>query len=230
MPKFDIIIPHWGKNRNLTNLATNCVRSIRDHSSDYRIIFVDNGTPPEEFALIEPELRGSMVVRNTQNMGFVRATNQGLALSSAPYVVLMNNDTQAVPNWLELLAAPLELPVGLSGPLTDTQGSWQGRWQGRGRAIILEKHRMLAFFCVMIRREVIDACGYLDEGFGLGFGDDDHYCWLAHQKGFRMALQQDLLIPHHHRSTFKSMFTDVEIKERQRTALDRFYSITGGKP
>ena len=147
-------------------------------------------------------------MKNPCNLGFVKATNQGLALSTAPYVVLMNNDTEAVPQWLEKLERPLHTPgVVMSGPRTTAAGSWQGGVAPNGDCLI-GTDQMLAFFCTMFDRRIFDVCGFLDEDFGVGLGEDDWYCWKVHQAGYRMALVSDLCIPRHHRSTFKALYGD----------------------
>jgi GT2 family glycosyltransferase len=71
----------------------------------------------------------------------------------------------------------------------------------------------------MFRREVFDACGYLDEEFGIGFGDDDWFCWVVQNNGYRLALVTDIVIPHHHRSTFKEMYQKETIQEMQNRAM-----------
>ena len=212
---FDIIIPHYGSSDRLTELCRRCLETIREHSTNYRLIFVDNGSP--QFDDISEELarHPHLLIRNRENIGFVKATNEGLWASRAQFVVLMNNDTEAVPGWLDKLRAPLTGDVGLSGPHTTTRLSWQGsRPQGKGIEI-LNPGSMLAFFCVMIRRDVLDKCGVLDEEFGVGFADDDHFCWKAQQAGFRLAYVSDLTIPHHHRSTFKSLYSPDSIVDQQ---------------
>ncbi len=220
----DIIIPHFGTGR-LTDLCRRCLGTIREHSRDYRLIFVDNGSP--EFDQIRPEVERHehLLIRNTGNVGFVKATNQGIWSSSAPYVVLMNNDTEAVPGWLDKLRAGfVHDHVGMVGPLTTADGSWQGTWKPKPENPYLitrhtRNHTMLAFFCVMIRRAVFDRIGVLDEGFGVGFGDDDEFCHRARAAGYDLALQQDLVIQHEHRSTFRQLYSDERIREMQDAAM-----------
>ncbi len=231
----DIIIPHFGTGR-LTELCIKCLQTIREHTdpSAYRLLLVDNASP--EFEAIRPELERHphLLVRNTTNLGFVKATNQGLALSTAPYVVLMNNDTEAVHDWLQKLTYAFEFDpeVGIAGPLTTAQGSWQGRWQIRGETsvpYILGPGRMLAFFCCMFSRKVIETVGFQHEEFGKfgGFGGDDYYCHVAQEKGFKLALVQNLTIAHHHRSTFKEVHGEDRIADMQKSALALFLEKSG---
>jgi len=219
-PRYDLIVPHYGAGA-LTILSRRCLETIRRYSRNYRLIFVDNGSP--EFSALEPEIRRHphLLIRNTDNVGFVRAVNQGLYSSLAERIVILNNDVEAVPEWLDRLDAALVGNIGLAGPRT-TARSWQGRCPAGRGAVVLPRTAMLAFFCVMIRRDVAHKVGYLDQRFGVGFGDDDDYCYRAHQLGYRLALVRDLVIPHHHRSTFRALYTDRQIQRMQHAALGKY--------
>lgn len=224
MATYDIVIPHFGAG-TLTDVCLACLQSIRQHSEDYRLIFVDNASPEFDHLSAELACHPVQLIRNTRNEGFIKAANQGLALATASYVVLLNNDTLAAAEWLRKLRKPLLRwkHVGLTGPRTTTPESWQGKWIVRGAAnYLLAPGRMLAFFCVMIRRDVIARVGLLDESYGVGFGDDDEYCRRAEKAGYRLALVQDLVIPHHHRSTFRALYSDEEISRMQAAAMEKF--------
>lgn len=220
---FDIIIPSW----NMSEYAINCLLSIKANSFNYRVIFVDNGSSEDEFEKVNQVLQKMphLLIRNETNQGFIKATNAGIMASEAPFIILMNNDTEAVSMWLQKLMNPLMKvkEIGLSGPLTTTVDSWQGRFPKDRRGFIIRDKGMLAFFCTMIKREVFEKVGLLDESFGVGFGDDDDYCHRSLKAGYRLALVQDLIIPHHHRSTFKSLYSVEIIKEMQTNAIDKFY-------
>jgi GT2 family glycosyltransferase len=155
-------------------------------------------------------------------LGFVQAANEGLSTSTAKRVVILNNDTEVAPNWLNYLDAPLRGNVGLAGPRTDARNCWQGAWKGKHGIFLLPRTAMLAFFCVMLRRDVIQTVGYLDYSFGVGFGDDDDYCHRAHLAGFRLAFVPALLIRHHHRTTFKTLYATKEIQSMQQAARAKF--------
>ena len=221
---YDIVIPSW----NMSGMAIKCLLSIEKYSKDYRVIFVDNGSEQEELdkILLVLNKMPHKLIRNETNLGFVKATNAGISASEAPYVVLMNNDTEAVPGWLEKLSHPLRnnKEIMVSGPLTTTPDSWQGSYPKNRIGYVIRERGMLAFFCSMFNRKIFDEVGLLDERFGLGFGDDDDYCRRILTAGYKMALVQDLIIPHHHRSTFKKLFPEDKIKELQKEAIQKFYS------
>lgn len=221
MKEYDIIIPSYNA-EHVIPLAVKCLESIARHSRNYRVIWVQNGGEvPGDIAEALEKLEARLVIKNEQNLGFVKATNQGLMASAAPFVVLMNNDTEAAPGWLAALRAPLKGRVGVTGPVTTARGSWQGReLVVRRRVRIIPPGMMLAFFCVMLRRDVIEKVGLLDEAFGVGLGDDDDYSRRVQAAGFQLALVCGLVIPHHHRSTFKELYSQDEIRRMQYKALD----------
>lgn len=225
--RVDLIIAHHGANRQLDALALACLRSIRRYTlpGAYRLLWIDNGSPVPS-PKIEAELAqhaDKVILKNNSNVGFVKATNMGLRLSDAPYAVLLNNDTEVPLGWLEKLRAPLKGKVGLSGPRTNTRGSWQGRYRPGNDTVILPRGHMLAFFAVMITRQVLETVGCLDEDFGPGLGDDDNFCERAERAGFQLAFVGGLTVKHNHRSTFKALYTEAQIAQMQEEALKLFH-------
>jgi len=187
---------------------------------------VDNGSDAKELKVVEEELGNHdyLLLRNVRNVGFVKAVNQGLSMANSPYIVLLNNDTKVVPEWIEKLKFPLEWDsrIAACGPVTTATDCWQGREKlGEGYRV-LPPSAMLAFFCVMLKKEAVDKVGLLDENFGVGLADDDDYCHRLKQAGYTLALAQSLLIPHYHRTTFKSLYTPTQIDEMKENGLAMF--------
>ncbi len=222
-PLYDIIIPHFGI-ADTPAYAVRCLQTIRQYSRQYRIILVDNGGDGWDEVAAELQHHPHLLIRNTENIGFVRAVNVGFMSSTAPYVVLMNNDAEAAPGWLEILRRPLDdwANVGMSGPRS-TDGGWQTRTKIT-HTCVLPPGGMLAFFCTMFRRKMVDEIGLQDEAFVpyAGFGGDDHYCWLAEQRGWRLALCGDLVIPHKRRTTMRAVHGEDAMNEMQVAALAKF--------
>lgn len=224
--KYDIIIPSW----NMSKVTIECLRSIKRYSSSYRIIFIDNASDKNEFDKIYKILKDipHILIQNKENLGFVKAVNQGIKYSIdsglSEYIILMNNDTEAVDGWLEKLTQPFleHQNIGAVGPLTTTPNSWQGKYPKNRTGYVIKKNGMLAFFCTMIKKDVFLNIGLLDETFGIGFGDDDDYCKRMLDNGYVLALVQDLIIPHHHRTTFNHLYGDEKIKKMQEKAIIHF--------
>lgn len=230
----DIVIPTY----NLPDMTVACLDSIRRYTSDYRVVWVDNGSSEVAKGQVREALADMphMALMFNSNQGFIRATNAGIRASTGAHLCLLNNDTEVEPEWLErMLAVFQDDPrIGLVGPTT-TAGSWQNRAKvlarmGANPPRWLRVHTMLAFFCVVLKREVVEKVGLLDEQYGVGFGDDDDYSRRADQAGFRMALAMDVTIKHHHRTTFRSLYSDQEIRQMQSTAMARYNKSWGLYP
>ena len=57
-----------------------------------QIILVDNASTDNSVAIMESQYPQVQLIKNPVNLGFGRANNQCIALSNAPYVLLLNTD------------------------------------------------------------------------------------------------------------------------------------------
>ena len=69
------------------------------------------------------------------------------------------------------------------------------KWSGANDGRMVETGRLVGF-CLLIRREVIDRVGLLDERFGIGNFEDDDYCRRAIAAGFKLAIATDAFVHH----------------------------------
>jgi hypothetical protein len=204
-----------------------CLESLIEFSDypELEIICVDNastdGTPDFLQALAE---RHGFVryIRNESNLGFAGGNNVGIRAARGEYVILLNNDTYVTRGWVRDLIRPMRLDpiIGMTGPLTCMAGNEQkialtySNMEEMARASLAFTTRRrrqlypigcLAFFCVAIRREVIDAVGDLDESFTTGYFEDDDYCKRVHRAGYRLAVCDDVFVHHHHSASFSQL-------------------------
>ena len=209
---------------------------------------MDNGSTAESRQIVLDELKNHeyLSIWLDKNYGFVKAVNLGIRNSSAEFVVLQNNDTEVTEEWLDRLLLPFENDplVMATGPLTDADGSWQG-WKNFKKmkmpdfpnlteseknqysSILGEKYKntnlevnMIAFFCTVFRKRVFTELGMLDESYGRGFCDDDDFCYRMRKNGFKILCVLSSFVFHHHRTTFKSLFTGEQITKMQNDNLN----------
>ncbi|NNJ08776.1 glycosyltransferase family 2 protein [Chloroflexales bacterium ZM16-3] len=101
----DVIIPNY----NGALLLATCLDSLRAQSrQDFTVTVVDDGSSDGSLALLTERYPEVRVMARPQNHGLAVAVNAGIAVTRAPYVVLLNNDTEADPRWLDQLVGALE--------------------------------------------------------------------------------------------------------------------------
>ncbi|HEY1017146.1 MAG TPA: glycosyltransferase family 2 protein, partial [Herpetosiphonaceae bacterium] len=104
-PAIDIIIPNY----NGMALLPDCLDAIRRQTrADWLVTVVDDGSTDGSLALLRERYPEVRVLPLAENVGLVKAVNAAIAATSAPLVVLLNNDTEADERWLEHLAGALE--------------------------------------------------------------------------------------------------------------------------
>lgn len=101
---FSVIIPNW----NGIHLLPTCLTALRSQTfRDFETIVVDDASTDDSRALIEREFSEVRVLALTKNVGFAAAVNVGIRAARGDVVVLLNNDTEADPNWLAEIARVL---------------------------------------------------------------------------------------------------------------------------
>lgn len=104
-PRVTVVVPNWNGERFL-NL---CLTSLRRQSfEDFETIVVDNGSTDASVEFIQRNFPEVRVIRLGENLGFSAGVNAGIRASQAEYVVLLNNDTEVEPGWLEALVRAAE--------------------------------------------------------------------------------------------------------------------------
>jgi GT2 family glycosyltransferase len=212
---------------NNVALTKACLLSL-ECNSDYpglEVIVVDNASNDgsQEF-LRKWQRSGSRrkLILNDSNLGFATGNNQGLEAAVGDVLVMLNNDTYVTPGWVRTLLWHLRRDpvVGLVGPVTNNIGneakieinygdmremiaeSAHYTLAHAGRSLPLEA---IAFFCVMMRRQVYERVGGLDESFGIGFFEDDDYCRRVTECGWKIVCAEDVFVHHHLSASFGAM-------------------------
>ncbi|THK34626.1 glycosyltransferase [Ensifer sp. MPMI2T] len=164
------------------------------------------------------------LIEHEQNMGYTKAVNTGLRASTAPYVVTLNSDTIVTPYWADGLVRCMHSAddIGICGPLSNA-ANWQSvpnLYDSNGKFAInslpggmtpdemarlvlsvscrdYPRTNFVNGFCFMIRREVIESIGYMDEeAFPTGYGEENDYCVRAQDAGYALAYADDTYVFH----------------------------------
>jgi GT2 family glycosyltransferase/glycosyltransferase involved in cell wall biosynthesis len=222
-----------------------CLDSLQNFTRypNWELIVVDNASSdgtPEFLTNYAEKIPGARVILNDTNVGFAAGNNIGIREASGDYVVILNNDTFVTQGWLLGLVRHMvkDEKLGLVGPVTNNIGNEakidihyanMAEMADAARAYtirhprLLMETRVVAFFCVVLRRKVIDEIGLLDERFGTGFFEDDDYCRRVAAAGYKVAIAEDVFVHHHLSATFGEMAAErrKELFERNRAIYEK---------
>jgi GT2 family glycosyltransferase len=196
--------------------------AIDNGSSDGTRQYLEGELP----ALAEVAGVEATVILNDTNAGACTARNQGLAVATERYLAFMDNDVCVrTRGWLALLAEALEAApdVGIAGPkllfpfepyVIEQAGaaiSPSGRVQYLGRGSPRDAPERCAprdvqcaiSACWLMKREVPDRIGGLDEVFNPAQYEDFDFCYRARRAGWRVVYEPRAELYH-----FESVTTD----------------------
>lgn len=205
-PLVSIIIVNW----NGGEVFRDCLKSLETLKYPlWELIVVDNGSVdgsdnfPKEYHLSCSKLT---LINNKDNLGFAKANNQGVKQTHGKYILLLNNDTQVTPEFLDLLVAKLEADnsIGVIQPKIyaldypthlDNAGSfltYTGFLQHWGYmekdSSVFNKECFIFSAkgaCMLIKRSIIEKVALFDDSFGSYFEETD-FCWRVWLLGFKV--------------------------------------------
>lgn len=189
-------------------LLRECLTSVLNQTKgvEFEVIVVDNGSSDTSVEMVKKEFPQIKLIKNKENLGFAKANNQALRQSHGEYVLLLNSDTKIVNNALVKLVnfAESKKDLGIAGPrllnLNDTpQPSAAPFYTLPVTAISLfsgdkflrqspSKSTPVDWVsgaCFLIKREVIEKIGLLDERFFM-YAEEMEFCYRAKKAGYQV--------------------------------------------
>ncbi|MFC1543083.1 glycosyltransferase family 2 protein [Candidatus Neomarinimicrobiota bacterium] len=197
---------------------------------DTELLMVDNGSTDDSVAFVEQNYQTVTVIHSGGNIGYSAANNLGVKRASGEYVVLLNNDVEVTPGWLEPLVAEFESDpsivacqpkllhmhnrksfeyAGAAGGFMDRLGYpyLRGRVFTTIEADLGQYDTSVDLFwasgaALAIRKEAFIAAGGLDEAFVHHMEEID-LCWRLHLQGYRLRVRPDSVVYHYAGGTIK---------------------------
>ncbi|OHB72331.1 MAG: hypothetical protein A2W23_05450 [Planctomycetes bacterium RBG_16_43_13] len=196
-------------------MLLDCVDSVfaSTKGATLEVIVVDNGSTDnsiDELAKRYPEIK---LIRNGGNLGFATAVNMGIDVSAGRYICLLNNDTKVKDGAFERLVKFLDSKpdCGIAAPqLLNDDNSKQNSYDNIPTiATALLNKSLLRFLfphkypskrqetetpievetvigaCMMVKREVINKIGKLDEDYFI-FLEETDWCLRARRAGWKI--------------------------------------------
>ena len=211
-PLVSILIP----NKDHADDLEKCLHSIyaRTNYDNYEVLVIENNsTDPATFdyyKTLPQRYEGCRVVTYRGGFNFSAINNLGRKAAKGQYLLLLNNDVEVLSHdWLgELLAEASQPGVAACGAMLyypdDTiqhagvitgLGGYAGhshKYHRRGasgylfRLAAVQDYSAVTAACLLVRAEVYDALGGLDEAFTVAFNDVD-FCLRIREAGWRIA-------------------------------------------
>lgn len=88
------------------DLTRSCLQHLASQTIPHRITLCDNGCDEQTADRVAAEFPETQIIRLERNMPFAVACNRAVAAGDAEIVVMMNNDVDARPDFIERLVAP----------------------------------------------------------------------------------------------------------------------------
>jgi GT2 family glycosyltransferase/glycosyltransferase involved in cell wall biosynthesis/SAM-dependent methyltransferase len=235
---------------NQLEYTKKCLQSIVKYTSvPYELILVDNGSSDGTAPFLEDwanKHSNCKIIFNNENRGFAAGNNQGIAAAKGDYILLLNNDVIVTRDWLKRLLAHIDSDenIGMAGPVSNsvsgpqqvehvTYGQNMNKMQNFARNYSknnvgrTQEIFRLVGFCLLIKRQVLDIIGGLDENYGNGNYEDDDLCLRSGIAGFRNIIAHDVFIHHYGSMTFKGNNIDYKdsLEDNHRRFADKWTDI-----
>lgn len=198
MQEVSVIIPNYNGMAYLDGVLASLERQTL---RDYEVIVVDNGSSDGSAPFITGSYPWVHIIELPENFGFSRAVNEGIYAAAAPYVLLLNNDTEVEPDFLEEMLAAIKRhknAFSCSARMIqfhdrdklDDAGNYYNAlgWafaRGKGKDIrAYEKEEKIFAACAgaaIYRKKIFKEIGYFDE---------EHFAYLEDTDvGYRARIQ-----------------------------------------
>ncbi len=178
----------------------------------HQVVIVDNGSTDGSAKAIREQFPDVTLIENRQNLGFTGGNNVGVRhalVTGADYVLLLNNDTEVAPDFLQhlLMVAQADPALGIVGPLIYYHSQPDVIWSAGGaidwrrgstRMVGLDERDTGQFgsepqevdfvsgCAMLVRKSVLEQVGLLDERF-FAYYEEVEWCVRVQRAGYKVV-------------------------------------------
>lgn len=239
-----IVIANWNGKKVLRNCLTSLFANTK--TSECRVVVVDNASTDGSTAMLQQKFPQVQLIKNSENMGFSVANNQGIKIalaSGTSQILLLNNDIEITDSqWLKTLTTVLEFNSKVSivgckltypggkiqhaGGIIKLRGAYH-RGEHEEDTAQYDKVEFVDYVtgaALLIKAEVIHKIGLLDAGFTPLYGEDTDWCVRAMLYGYKIAYTPNPTLIHHCGSSAKKLGTTKNAFYYRRSSI-RFFLL-----
>jgi GT2 family glycosyltransferase len=239
---------------NTKDILLDCIASVHEKTEGitFEIIVVDNDShdgTPDSVSQQFPDVR---LIQNELNIGFSAANNQGIREAKGKNIALLNPDTQLIENSFYKVFRYFQehSDIYILGPgIVDASGEqsptrlWEDTPQDAALKIlglydpsmelckmgtsVAKEAQVISGCCFVIRRELFEEIGLLDENYFL-YNEEDDFCRRARKAGRKIFFFPETSVRHLlGKSTHQAGHREKVITEAYRSNLyffSKYYS------
>jgi glycosyltransferase involved in cell wall biosynthesis len=231
--------------RERADLVASTLDALEAAGGGAEIMLLADGAEADRRAAF-PLHRVSRVLNWEPARGPAACFNRLVKSGDAEVYVLLENGARPAPGWLEHLLRALasDSSYGLAGPSTNLGWNEQCAFPGVGgtaqeieqtahmagqrfadSVAYLEPLHSLADFCYAVKREVVEAIGAADEGYGLGPCWEMDYNIRAARAGFRAVWAKSAYVWRRPRTARENAEQAALFEHAKRRYQDRFCGL-----
>ena len=240
-PLVSVVLP----THNHVDYTLCCLAAMARHrpAATFEVIVVDDLSTDESPRLLSL-VKNLVYLRNDVNQGFLRTVNRGARAARGRLLLILNNDTQPQPGWLDALVAVFDDPtVGLAGSKFIYPS---GHLQEAGAVLRANGAVELVGFnddprlpeynvtrevdhcsaaSVMIPRDLFLQLGGFDELFAPVYFEDCDLSLKIRSRGLKVVYVPGSVIVHHLSVTMSGEAKTRQIEVNRRRLLDRWGEV-----
>ncbi|MBQ0001368.1 MAG: glycosyltransferase family 2 protein [Clostridiales bacterium] len=239
MQNVSVIIPNFNGLKYLDGvLSTLRAQTMKG----IEVILVDNGSSDGSCAYVQENYPEVKLIALPDNTGFCGAVNVGIRAAAAPYVLLLNNDTEVEPDFVkELYLAIRRHPKAFScasrmvqytnKELLDDAGNYYSAlgWafaRGKGKPVsTYEKEEKIFCSCAgaaIYKKEIFDEIGFFDEEH-FAYLEDVDIGYRARIYGYENWYAPKAIVYHVGSGTTGSRYNDFKTRYSSRNNVYMLY-------
>lgn len=199
-----VVIPSFNQCRLLAECLDSVQADMRASGMRCRLVVVDNASWDGSAAMVRERYPEVTLLENDVNTGFAAACNLGGRVYQCRHVLLLNNDATLQPGSIQAMVefADATPKLGaLTGRLLSPTGReryparffWQ-RWKPPAPRI--HELSWVPGTCLMLRREALEAVGWLDEDFFF-YNEDLDLSLRLKRAGWKLFYHPSVVCRHH---------------------------------
>ena len=228
--KVSIVIALW----NQAELTLACLKSLLSSSyTQYEIIIIDNASTDATQALLSNTL-GIRVISNQENVGFLKAINQGASVATGEFLLILNNDAIIDIDAILYAVKKIEsdgsigavggkiiLPSGMlqeAGSIIWKDGSCSGYLRGHDPYCNESMFEREVDYCsavfLLTRLQLFKDLGGFNEAYAPSYYEETDYCVRLAQHDYRVIYSPKVLLTHYEFGS--AVLTDTAFQQMEK--------------